>query len=194
MFRPEEWSFEPRGDGMRRAAPDGRSELFVTERLSPRVPLSALVDAGMAQLDVRFAMRSERLEDAQELLLQIERELADLVEEQGAAVGELEGTLAALVGAGERPLLVAEELSARVSESAPQLPPSPQVRRRCGARPRSLSRMRRNPPRWRGDWRTMNIWSFSRSRPHRTTPTYMCAFPLQPSMLLTWSNRVGFCG
>src|SRR5262249_13556240 len=52
-----------------------------------------------------------RLEDAQELRLDVERELADLVEEDGAAVRELEGALARVDGARERAALVAEELA-----------------------------------------------------------------------------------
>ena len=40
-----------------------------------------------------------------------ERDLADLVEEERAAVGLLEAALAARDGAGERALLVAEELA-----------------------------------------------------------------------------------
>src|SRR4029079_6889642 len=50
------------------------------------------------------------LEDAQELDLHVARQVTDLVEEQGAAVGGLEAALAARGGSGEGPLLVAEQL------------------------------------------------------------------------------------
>src|SRR6185312_9847416 len=49
-------------------------------------------------------------ERAQDLRLQREREIADLVEEQRAAVGQLEFTRFPIGGPGERPLLVAEQL------------------------------------------------------------------------------------
>src|SRR5204863_3116288 len=51
------------------------------------------------------------LEDAQELGLQGRRQLADLVEEDGPALGLLEGAEAARRGAGEGALLVAEQLA-----------------------------------------------------------------------------------
>jgi hypothetical protein len=51
-----------------------------------------------------------RLERAQQLRLLIDRELADLVEEQRAAVGFFERADAPRVGAGERARLVAEQL------------------------------------------------------------------------------------
>ena len=50
------------------------------------------------------------LQRAQQLRLQVERQLADLVEKQRAAVGELEPSLLQAERAGERALLVAEEL------------------------------------------------------------------------------------
>src|SRR5687767_8708015 len=50
------------------------------------------------------------LQDVQELGLQGQGHLADLVEEDGAAVGELELAELALLGAGEGAALVAEEL------------------------------------------------------------------------------------
>ena len=50
------------------------------------------------------------LEDAEELRLQLEGQLADLVEEDRAAVGRLERAGALPVGAGERAPLVTEEL------------------------------------------------------------------------------------
>ena len=51
------------------------------------------------------------LQRAQQLGLQLERQLADLVEEQRAAVRELEAARAALQRAGEGAALVAEELA-----------------------------------------------------------------------------------
>ena len=50
------------------------------------------------------------LDDAEQLGLQRQRQLADLVEEDGAAVGHLQQALALGVGAGEGALGVAEEL------------------------------------------------------------------------------------
>jgi hypothetical protein len=49
-------------------------------------------------------------EDAQELCLELERELADLVDEDGAAGGRLEGPGAGPVGPREGAAFVAEEL------------------------------------------------------------------------------------
>src|SRR4030095_3620207 len=51
------------------------------------------------------------LEDAEELRLAVERHLADLVEEQGAPVGQLHQALLRRLGVGERALLVAEQLA-----------------------------------------------------------------------------------
>ena len=50
------------------------------------------------------------LQHAQQLGLERRRDLADLVEEQRAAVGQLEAALAGVDGAGEGALLVAEQL------------------------------------------------------------------------------------
>src|SRR5690606_18483663 len=52
-----------------------------------------------------------RSQHAEQLALQVERNLADLVEEDRAAVGELEAADAVTVGAGERALHVPEELA-----------------------------------------------------------------------------------
>jgi hypothetical protein len=57
------------------------------------------------------ALELALLQHAQQLGLQVERHLADLVEEQRAAVGELERAGARGDGAGERALLVAEQLA-----------------------------------------------------------------------------------
>jgi hypothetical protein len=51
------------------------------------------------------------LQRAQQLRLERGIEIADLVEEERAAVGELEPPGTGLGGTGERPLLVAEELA-----------------------------------------------------------------------------------
>src|SRR6185295_19640284 len=51
------------------------------------------------------------LQDAQQLHLGGRRHLADLVEEQRPAIGELEAALAPIGGAGERALFVAEDLA-----------------------------------------------------------------------------------
>ena len=56
------------------------------------------------------ALHLALLEDAQELRLHGRADIADLVEEDGAAVGELELAELALVGAGEGAALVAEQL------------------------------------------------------------------------------------
>jgi hypothetical protein len=61
--------------------------------------------APLADTDACVAL----LERAQEPRLQVERQLADLVEEQGAAVGLLEFAEVFVVGAGEGPLFVAEQ-------------------------------------------------------------------------------------
>ena len=50
------------------------------------------------------------LEHAQQLGLDAERQLADLVEEDGAAVRRLEEALAVAIGAGEGAAHVAEQL------------------------------------------------------------------------------------
>src|SRR5262249_58658099 len=51
------------------------------------------------------------LEEAQELHLHRRRDLADLVEEEGPALGDLDVSGLALAGAGEGALLAAEELA-----------------------------------------------------------------------------------
>src|SRR6188474_3448830 len=57
------------------------------------------------------ALEAALLQDAQELGLELGLELADLVEEERAAVGQLEPAALALGRAGERALLVAEQLA-----------------------------------------------------------------------------------
>src|SRR5262249_7285426 len=69
-----------------------------------------------AHVDAQGARASDGLdlallEDAKKLDLEVEGHLADLVEEDRAAVGELEASVAALSGAREGTALVAEELA-----------------------------------------------------------------------------------
>ncbi len=69
-----------------------------------------------AHVDLERLRRAEPLElpalqHPQQLRLHLERQLADLVEEERAAVGDLEAAERALDGAGEGALLVAEQLA-----------------------------------------------------------------------------------
>src|SRR5690606_25237155 len=57
------------------------------------------------------ALEGPLLEHAQQLRLELGSELRDLVEEEGAAGGELDPAAASRDGAGEGALLVAEELA-----------------------------------------------------------------------------------
>ena len=70
-------------------------------------------DAHVDRLLVPAAEAAEAalLQHAQQLDLRRRRHLADLVEKQRAAIGELEAALAAIGRAGERALLVAEDLA-----------------------------------------------------------------------------------
>ena len=63
------------------------------------------------RLVAAHALELALLQHAQELDLHLQRQVADLVEEQRAAVGELEAALPPRHGAGERALLVAEQLA-----------------------------------------------------------------------------------
>src|SRR4030095_15941830 len=72
--------------------------------------------AHQPNIDANRSGRSEPLEflflqDAQELRLQLQRNVADLVEEERAAVRQLEATEFLRDGAGERALLVPEQLA-----------------------------------------------------------------------------------
>src|SRR5260221_4596682 len=71
----------------------------------------AEADAALDRFLATDALDPPLLEHAQEFGLQAERQLADLVEEQRAAVGHLEAAGFLLGGAGERALLVAEQLA-----------------------------------------------------------------------------------
>ena len=55
------------------------------------------------------------LQDAQQFHLHRQAHVADLVEEQRAALGDFEAALAGGDGAGERALLVAEQLGSRAA-------------------------------------------------------------------------------
>ena len=85
-----------------RAATDRRLEILVGGRDHPDVDFQWL---GAAK-PLEFPL----LEDPQQLHLGAEVDVADLVEQQRSAVGQLEAALLALLGAGERALFVAEEL------------------------------------------------------------------------------------
>src|SRR4029078_3005184 len=67
-------------------------------------------DVDLDGLEAADALELALLDRAQELDLHLDRDLADLVEEQRAAVGELEPAGLARRRAGERALLVAEQL------------------------------------------------------------------------------------
>ena len=80
---------------------DELDHVAVRRRDQAEVDLDALLRAD--GIDLAFLKRTQQLD------LRIERELADLVEEERAAVGLLELTDALVDGAGERALLMAEE-------------------------------------------------------------------------------------
>ena len=68
-------------------------------------------DVDLLRLAVADAEDDALLQRAEELHLEVERQLADLVEEERALVGDLELARARRDGAGERALHVAEELA-----------------------------------------------------------------------------------
>ena len=63
------------------------------------------------RLGAADALEAPLLQHAQQLGLHRRRHVADLVEEERAAVGQLEPARALADGAGERPFLVAEQLA-----------------------------------------------------------------------------------
>ena len=63
---------------------------------------AAIVDGAADPFELAF------LQDAQELGLQLQRQIADLVEKHCAAMSELELALLQLMGAGEGAFLMAE--------------------------------------------------------------------------------------
>ena len=85
-----------------RAVRDRRLHVLVGRRDQPDVDLERLGAAEALELPL--------LQHPQQLDLRREVDVADLVEQQRPAVGELEAALLALLGAGERALFVAEEL------------------------------------------------------------------------------------
>ena len=66
-------------------------------------------EVGLDRLDAADALDLALLDRAQQLGLQVEAQVADLVEEQRAAGGQLELAELLLVRAGERAALVAEQ-------------------------------------------------------------------------------------
>ena len=68
-------------------------------------------DIDLDRLLAADALELALLEDAEQLGLRVGRQLADLVEEDGAAVGQLEAADAPGDGAGEGAFLVAEQLA-----------------------------------------------------------------------------------
>ena len=67
-------------------------------------------DVDLQRLGAAKPLELSLLQDSKQLDLGREVDVADLVEQQRPAVGELEAALLALVGAGKRALFVAEEL------------------------------------------------------------------------------------
>ncbi len=97
---------------------DGEPEIkvlaeFPAGHLALQIALGRGDDAhvGLDRFVAADAAKLARLEDAQELGLHVEREIADFVEEHRAALGELERALARGDRARERAALVAEELA-----------------------------------------------------------------------------------
>src|SRR5260370_5238772 len=68
-------------------------------------------DVGAEGLRLADPANLAGFQEAQQFDLDVLVQLADLVEEQGAAVGNLEETLVIAVGAGERALAMAEQLA-----------------------------------------------------------------------------------
>ena len=102
-----------------RRHPDGEHVHAVVEVLA-ELPVAHQLDhvavggRDQAEIDLQRFLRSDRidlavLQRAQQLHLRVERQLADLVEEQRAAVRFLELADALVDGAGERALLVPEQ-------------------------------------------------------------------------------------
>ena len=77
-------------------------EVRVARRDQPDVDLDRLGAAQTLELSL--------LQDAEQLDLRRRVEVTDLIQKQGAAVGQLKAPFLAAFGASERPLLVAEQL------------------------------------------------------------------------------------
>ena len=91
-------------------------EILAEEALGDALAQVAVGGGEDAHVDLEglvaaHALEGALLEEAEQLDLGGQRDLAHLVEEDGAAGGQLEAPLAAGDGAGERALLVAEELA-----------------------------------------------------------------------------------
>ena len=81
-------------------------------------------DVGLDRLGAAEPLELALLQHAQQLDLRRQVDVADLVEEQRAALGQLEAPLLARFGAGERALLVAEQLRLdQASRAAPRSSP-----------------------------------------------------------------------
>ena len=104
--------------------------------------MSAHVD--LDRLVAADALERALLQDAQELDLRRRRDLADLVEEERAAVGLLEAPGAPPIGAGEGALLVAEELA--LEERLGERGAVERDERRLGARARARGSPRASSP------------------------------------------------
>ena len=81
------------------------------ERLEIGVGGGDDADVDLDRLRLAEAVDLVGLEEAEELGLQLGADLGDLVEEEGAAGGGADDALEGVVGAGERPLAVAEQLA-----------------------------------------------------------------------------------
>ena len=99
-----------------------REDVQAIEKVSPEPPAPdflgqvAIGRGDDADVDTRHAGPAEALdlsflEHAQDLRLQLERQLSDLVEEHGAAVGELEAARLRGVRSGERTPLAPEQFA-----------------------------------------------------------------------------------
>ena len=88
------------------------AELVVLDHLA-QVAVGGAEDAHVdaERLGLADAADLARLQEAQQLDLDVLVQLADFVEEQRAAVGDLEEPLVVAVGAGERALAMAEQLA-----------------------------------------------------------------------------------
>ena len=82
---------------------DERGEIAIGRGNQPRV--------GAQRARAAETLELALLQHAQQLGLQLQRDLADLVEKHRAAVGQLEPADPLADGAGERALLVAEQLA-----------------------------------------------------------------------------------
>ncbi len=140
---------------------DAVVEILAKAPLGHRASKLAVRGAEDADVDGDLRRAAEagdgpRLEHAQQLGLQVQRHLADLVEEQGAAVRRLEVPGAPALGSGEGAALVAIELALeqvlrRARRSSGERRARRRARSTCARarrRPPSPRRSRRSPGRW----------------------------------------------